>query len=511
MIHNKGIEIELGLLMNGMKKHVFMNNINRHRVFKQNEYEPNQDGEYVLYWMQSTRRFQYNYGLEYAVSRANELDKPLLIYEAFSCHYEWATDRSHTFMMQGMKEHLDYALNKNLNYITFSEKERGQIDRMIMKIIERAAILVTDEFPVFIIKKSNRKYSKKADIPYITVDSNGIIPLGLTDKAPYNAYFFRRIMQKHFVEAYTHPPKKNPLDDLQNREEVNGHHEIVKDFPVGEEALSDIDSFVSGLDINHTVQPIGWTGTRKAGLGMLGQFIRHALFEYGDKRNDPDEDKTSHLSPWLHFGKISTFEAVRTVLGHQPEDWSLDKITYNNGSTGGYFNGNESISDFLDEIITWREVGFHFAHHEPDYDKFESLPDWALETLDKHRDDPREWNYSYEELAEGKTHDDIWNAAQTQLRDDGIIHNYLRMLWGKKVIEWTKDPETALKYLIDLNNTYAIDGRDPNSYSGIFWCFGRFDRAWQERPIFGKVRYMTSDSTRKKVKLKQYLEKYSRE
>jgi len=241
---------------------------------------------------------------------------------------------------------------------------------------------------------------------------------------------------------------------------------------------------------------------------MLGQFVKNGLLEYDEKRNDPDENKTSQLSPWLHFGKISEYEIVKTVLDYQPDGWDLDKITFNKGSTGGFFNGNPNIDSFLDEVITWREVGFHFAHHRPDYDQLESLPDWALKTMDQHRDDKREWIYSYEELEQSNTHDDIWNAAQTQLREEGIIHNYLRMLWGKKVIEWTPDYETALQYLIDLNNTYAIDGRDPNSYSGIFWCFGRFDRAWQERPVFGKLRYMTSKSTRKKVKLKNYVEKY---
>ena len=153
-------------------------------------------------------------------------------------------------------------------------------------------------------------------------------------------------------------------------------------------------------------------------------------------------------------------------------------------------------------------MGFHYAHHVDNYDKFESLPDWALETMKDHENDERDYVYSYEELEQSKTHDEIWNAAQTQLREEGIIHNYLRMLWGKKVIEWTPDHKTALEYLIELNNKFAIDGRDPNSYSGIFWCFGRFDRAWQEREIFGKLRYMTSESTRKKVKLKQYLAKY---
>lgn len=485
-----------------------MKNINSYRVFKNNNHDPNKDGDYILYWMQSTRRFHFNYGLEYAISCANKLEKPLLIYEAFSCHYRWATDRSHTFMMQGMKEHLDFAEQYHLNYITFCEKQPGQIDKMVMEICERASIVITDEFPILIVKKSNQKYSGKVKVPYITVDSNGIIPLSVTDKDPYSAYFFRKVMQKHFVEAYTHPPKRNPLDDLERTEEIEGLSKITDKYPDGKKALADIPSFVSGLDIDHSVKPVDWDGTRKAALGMLGQFISNGLQEYGEKRNDPDEKNTSHLSPWLHFGKISVFEVVRAVLDHQPEDWSLDRISYNDGSRGGFFNGDSNISKFLDELITWREVGFHFAHHRPDYDQFESLPDWARKTLNDHRDDPRKWDYSYDELADAKTHDELWNAAQRQLREEGIIHNYLRMLWGKKVIEWTPDPETALEYLIDLNNTYAIDGRDPNSYSGIFWCFGRFDRAWQERPIFGKVRYMTSESTRNKVKLNQYLNQF---
>jgi deoxyribodipyrimidine photo-lyase len=485
-----------------------MKNINSYRVFKQNNNEPRKEGDFVLYWMQSTRRFHYNYALEYAVSWANKLGKPLLIFEAFSCHYRWATDRSHTFMMQGMKEHLDFAEAHDLNYISFCEKEPGQIDEMFMEICDRVSIVVSDEFPIFIIKKSNEKYSRKVEIPYITVDSNGIIPLGVSDKDPYSAYFFRKIMQKHFVEAYTHPPKENPLDELEHTEEIQDLSKITDKYPDGKEALNDISSFISELDIDHSVKPIDWEGTRKAGLGMLGQFISNGLQEYGAKRNDPDEKKTSQLSAWLHFGKLSVFEIVRALFEHQPEDWSLDKITYNNGSRSGFFNGDSNISKFLDELITWREVGFHFAHHRSDYDQFDSLPDWACDTLNEHRDDIRKWNYSYDELAEAKTHDELWNAAQTQLREEGIIHNYLRMLWGKKVIEWTPDPETALTYLIDLNNTYAIDGRDPNSYSGIFWCFGRFDRAWQERPIFGKIRYMTSESTRKKVKIDQYLDHY---
>ena len=377
-----------------------------------------------------------------------------------------------------------------------------------MSLSTRASLLVTDEYPVFIMKERNATLPDQVHIPYYSVDSNGLIPLGLTEKDPYSAYLFRKTMQKYFVEAYTNPPKENPLEELNNRSHIELPDSIFEGLPDGEEALSDITETISGISIDHSVKPIEWHGGRNAALQKMHYFMENGLMQYGELRNDPDENKTSKMSAWLHFGKISEYEVVREVLSHQPQGWDLDRITYNNGSRNGFFNGHSSIDAYLDELITWREVGFHFAHHRDDYDQFESLPDWALETLNEHKSDPREWTYSYDELAESRTHDEIWNAAQTQLRKEGIIHNYLRMLWGKKVLEWTPDPETALQYLIDLNNTYAIDGRDPNSYSGIFWCFGRFDRAWQERPVFGKIRYMTSDSTRKKVQMKQYLSRY---
>jgi len=485
-----------------------MQNINSKRVFKRNKKEPRNDGEYVIYWMQINRRFQYNYALDYAVAWANKLDKPLLIYEGLNCDYPWASDRVHHFMMEGMKENLDYAVNQDLNYYAYLEDAPGAGEGLLYRLAENACCLITDEYPVFIMREHNEKVSQKLDIPYISVDSNGIIPLGLTEKDPYSAYFFRKIMQKNFLECYTHPPNQNPLDDLENNQKVELPEDFKRKYPSAEGALSNKATFIRDLPIRHDISVLDMQGTRQAALGKLGQFINYGLLEYDEKRNDPDENKTSGLSPWLHFGKISEYEIVKAVLDHQPKGWDLDNISFNGGSTGGFFNGDPNIDGFLDEVITWREVGFHFAHHRPDYAEFESLPDWALKTLKKHASDPREYVYSFEELEHSKTHDEIWNAAQTQLREEGIIHNYLRMLWGKKVMQWTPDPRTALDYLIELNNLYAIDGRDPNSYSGIFWCFGRFDRAWQERPIFGKTRYMTSASTRKKVKLKQYLEKY---
>ncbi|MEQ8885758.1 MAG: hypothetical protein RIC57_14295 [Balneola sp.] len=485
-----------------------MKNINSYRKFSRNNNEPNENGDYVLYWMQINRRFQYNYALEYAVGWANKLGKPLLIYEGLSIEYPWACDRFHAFIMQGMKENLEFTQSNDLNYFSFVEPEIGAGKGLFYRLAENACTVISDEYPVFIIKKHNERVADKIDVPYTTIDSNGIIPLGVTDKDPYSAYLFRKIMQKHFKEGFTNPPKKDPIDELENKDQIELPKDFLNDYPKADKMLENIEETISGLDIDHEVGVIDMTGTRQAALGKLGQFIGHSLLEYDEKRNHPDKKKTSGLSPWLHFGKISEFEIVKAALEHQPEGWTLEDLTPNGGKNSGFFNGDENIESFLDEVITWREVGFHFAHHVDNYDEFESLPNWARTTMEEHKDDVREYVYTLEEFELSKTHDEIWNAAQTQLREEGIIHNYLRMLWGKKIIEWTPNHRTALEYMIELNNKYAIDGRDPNSYSGIFWCFGRFDRAWQEREIFGKLRYMTSESTRKKVKLDQYLAKY---
>ena len=485
-----------------------MKNINSLRKFKRNDKDPNLEGDYILYWMQINRRTQYNYALEYAVALANKYDKPLLIYESVMVNYPWASDRFHAFLLEGMKEHLDKLKETGVNHYCYAERESDTVKESFYELAGNAVTVVADEYPVYIIRENNEKMAGEIDVPYVSIDSNGIIPLKVTDKDPYSAYLFRKVMQEHFLEAYTHPPKKDPIDDLENHNVASLPGGFEDKYPRADKNLEDIPGFISELDIDHNIGITDLRGTRQYALGKLGDFIAHGLSRYDEERNDPDADAASGLSPWLHFGLISEYEIVKAVLDHQPEGWDLDDITPNNGKNSGFFNGDPNVESFLDEVITWREVGFHFAHHRPDYDQFESLPDWVHKTLSKHQDDEREWIYELEEFAQSQTHDEIWNAAQTQLRETGIMQNYLRMLWGKKIIEWTKDYRTALDYMIELNNRYALDGRDPNSYSGIFWCFGRFDRAWQERPIYGKLRYMTSESIRKKLKLDRYLEKY---
>jgi deoxyribodipyrimidine photo-lyase len=488
-----------------------MKNINSYRKFEHNNRQVNPDGEYVLYWMQINRRLHYNYAIDFAVAWANKLGKRLLIYEGLSASYPWASDRFHTFIMQGMRENLAEATSLKVNYFSYVEPMPEAGKGLLYQLAEKACCVISDEYPVYIIRKHNERVAGKINIPFTTIDSNGIIPLGITKKEPYSAFHFRKVMQKHFLEAFTNPPKENPLAELEKQEHVQFTIDFLNRFPTANGVLENIAKGVANIGIDHSVEAIALNGTRKAALDRLHEFVQFHLPDYSEKRNHPDANKSSRLSGWLHFGKISAYEVVKAALDAQPEDWQIGRLMPNNGKREGFFGGDKSIEAFLDEVITWREVGFHFAHHRPDYDELESLPGWVHETMNEHKNDVRNYVYTLEEFEWSQTHDEIWNAAQNQLREEGIIQNYLRMLWGKKIIEWTPDYQTALDYLIHLNNKYAVDGRDPNSYSGIFWCLGRFDRAWQERPIFGKLRYMSSESARKKVRLTNYLNKYGRQ
>lgn len=494
-----------------LSTNVTMDAFNKGRIRNLNNHSISDEGDFVLYWMQMYKRFHYNFALEYAVELANELNKPLLIYEGLSASYPWASDRFHTFILEGMNESVREAEAAGINYFPYAEPDVGHGKGLLYHIAENACAIVTDDYPAFIMTEHNRKASQKVDIPYFVVDSNGLIPFSLTEKAPYSAYFFRKIMQRHFVDSIQSLPAENPLSDLNNRGNINLDSLLDEKYLNYPSVLNDIPSFISQLDIDHEVTPLpNDPGTREAALKRWDKFAGQKIKSYDEQRNDPDKKGTSEMSAYLHFGKISEYEMVEQALRHMPREWSYDDITFNKGSTGGFFNGDDDIAAFLDEVITWRETGFHFNHHTPNYDEFESLPDWALTTLREHEDDEREYIYSLEEFEQSRTHDEIWNAAQRQLVREGRIHNYLRMLWGKKILEWTAKPVDALHIMIELNNKYALDGRDPNSYSGIFWTLGRFDRAWQERPVIGKVRYMTSASTRKKVKLEGYLKRYGK-
>jgi deoxyribodipyrimidine photo-lyase len=225
-------------------------------------------------------------------------------------------------------------------------------------------------------------------------------------------------------------------------------------------------------------------------------------------RNEPEAEATSGLSPYLHFGHISPHQIFKELM--DAENWSNHKLPDKATGSRGWWGFSEASEMFLDQLITWRELGYNMCFQRQDYDHYESLPPWAQKTLADHAQDPRRYLYTMSQFESGMTHDPLWNAAQMQLFREGRLHNYLRMLWGKKILEWSASPQEALKIMIELNNKYALDGRDPNSYGGIFWTLGRYDRPWgPERPVLGKIRYMSSENTARKIKVQNFIKKYS--
>ncbi|MCG8467546.1 MAG: deoxyribodipyrimidine photolyase, partial [Gemmatimonadetes bacterium] len=257
------------------------------------------------------------------------------------------------------------------------------------------------------------------------------------------------------------------------------------------------------------VPPVTYRGgSRAAGL-RLAEFFSGSIDAYATERNRLERDLGSGLSPYLHFGHISAHQIFSALAAR--ESWTPARLGADTrGKRSGWWGMSESAEAFLDQLVTWRELGFNRCHHREDHASYEALPEWARRTLAEHEGDPREHVYGLDVLEAARTHDPLWNAAQIQLRREGRIHNYLRMLWGKKILEWTPDPRTALDIMIHLNDRWAVDGRDPNSYTGMLWVLGLHDRAWgPERPIFGKIRYMSSANTARKMRVKGYIEEYA--
>jgi len=467
------------------------------------------DGDYVLYWMIANRRLNWNFSLDHAIDHAKKLGKPLLIFEPLRTRYEWASDRLHHFVIAGMREHAAQCDGKSVGYYPYVEPSPGVGTPLLHTLAKKACVVVTDDYPCFFLPHMIDAVKEKLPVKFEQVDSNGIIPLRMADRTFTVAHSFRRWMQKNVLDVILDTPHADPLKRLSLPPFPGVDAKILKRWPAADfKSLLDGDG-LSKIPIDHTVKPTPATiGGPSQGNAKLKTFLEKRLTVYKDDRNQPDEHATSGLSPYLHFGHIAAHQIVSELF--KQEHWTPDKASAPNGKNAGFWNASADAEAFLDQIITWRELGFNLAHREPQqYDKFESLPDWSIATLEKHARDKRPEVYSLEEFAAAKTHDDLWNAAQRELVSTGTMHNYLRMLWGKKILHWTSSPREALNVLIELNNRYAIDGRDPNSYSGIFWTLGRYDRAWgPTRPIFGNVRYMTSDSTRKKLNLKNYLAKF---
>lgn len=481
------------------------------RIREINQAEVCDDGKYILYWMIANRRTDWNFSLQRAAWWAERLKRPLVIFEALRVGYEWASDRLHTFVLQGMRDNRAAMSDAPVIYYPYVEPKKDAAKGLLKSLADDACVVVTDDFPCFFLPRMIEAVGKKLKVKLEAIDGNGLLPMRAADRDFPRAHSFRRFLQKELPKHLENAPKANPLSGKSFPAADNKLiADIQKKWPaIDADTLEDPSKFIAELPIDHEVPAVETMGGAKAARKQMKWFLQEGLKRYAEQRNDVESECVSQLSPYLHFGHLSVHEVFHELT--QQEKWEPSQLSEKvTGSRDGWWNMSDGAESFLDEIITWRELGYNMCHLRDDYDQYRSLPDWARQTLEEHKEDEREHVYTLEEFEHAKTHDPLWNAAQRQLVRDGRIHNYLRMLWGKKILHWTNTPQYAAKVMIHLNNKYALDGRNPNSYSGIFWCLGRYDRAWgPEREIFGKIRYMTSDSAMRKLSLKGYIKEYA--
>ncbi len=479
------------------------------RVQTCNQAPVHESRDYVLYWMIAARRTRWNFGLERAADWARALGKPLLVFEALRCDYPWASDRFHRFVLQGMAANSDRLERTRASYYPFIERRQGEGQGLLESLARHAAVVVTDDFPCFFLPRMVAAAAERLEVSLESVDSNGLLPLRATDRVFLRAVDFRRFLQKTLPQHFAEMPRKNPLARATIPVLERLPADVVRRWPPADlESLADTGSLAE-LPIDHSVTPVSYIGGSIAADEALRHFLDRRLGRYAEGRRDVTERATSELSPHLHFGHISAHQIFSAVA--EREQWDPGRVFHKaTASRSGWWGMSQPAESFLDELLTWRELGYNMTWQRDDYDRYESLPAWARQSLEEHQSDSRAYVYTLEEFEAAITYDELWNAAQRELVRDGRIHNYLRMLWGKKILEWSATPRDALAVMIELNNKYAVDGRNPNSYSGIFWCLGRYDRAWgPERPIFGKIRYMSSDSTRRKLDAKAYIAEFS--
>ena len=473
-----------------------------------NDAPVNPRGEYVLYWMIANRRTAWNFSLDEAVSWAEKLNKPLLVLEALRAGYPWASDRLHKFIIDGMADNAESFANSGVAYYPYLERKPGEGKGLLSALARKACLVVTDHFPDFFLPRMVAAAAQKIPVRLIQVDANGLLPLRAADHAYPTAYAFRRFIQKNIGGHLTDFPQADPFLKARLPALKTFPSSVIQKWPKAPAAaLKGSASFLSGLAIDHGVKAVDARGGSRAARSQWKRFLERGFAHYLEFRNEPEAEGTSGLSPYLHFGYISTHQIFKELMDQ--ERWSLPRLPEKTTGRRGWWGVSEGAEMFLDQLITWRELGYNMCTRREDYDRYESLPLWAQNTLSDHAKDRRPSKYSLYQFEAGKTHDPLWNAAQRQLVREGRLHNYLRMLWGKKILEWSGSPPEALRIMIELNNKYGLDGRDPNSYSGIFWVLGRYDRPWgPERPIFGKIRYLSSENTARKIRVKNFIKKY---
>jgi deoxyribodipyrimidine photo-lyase len=469
-------------------------------------------GDYVLYWMIAARRTVSSFALDRAIELARELDRPLVVLEALRIDHRWANDRLHAFVLQGMADNDSHFAESPITYYPFVELEPKQGSGLLEALAASACAVVTDEFPAFFLPRMVASIGERIGVRLEAIDGNGLLPLRENDRLFTRAVDFRRHLQRVLPEHLGVAPTRSPLSRARDLRRLAALPDrVLRRWPRATPALLDAaDAELRRLPIDHAVPAVTERGGAAAGSRVLRRFVRDRLPRYGEHHQHPDDGAASGLSPYLHFGHVGSHQVFSAIA--REEEWSVERLAPRAaGSKAGWWGTSASAEAFLDQLVTWRELGLNFCARRSDFDRYESLPAWARATLEEHASDPRPHVYGLPELEAARTHDPLWNAIQSQLLHDGRSESYLRMLWGKKILEWSPSPQAALDAMIALNDRWALDGRDPNSYSGICWCLGRYDRPWApKRPIFGAIRFMSSASAQKKLHLKEYLARWSR-
>lgn len=434
-----------------------------------------QDRPYVVYWMQASQRTYMNHALEYAIGVANALDKKLLVYFGLTGGYPEADRRHYSFMLQGLADVKRSLALRGIRMVVL----KASPDEGLLSLRYLTSMIVTDRGYLKLQREWRSNAAENADCRMVEIESDVLVPVEIaSDKEEFSAATIRRKLERQMSE-YSVPLYESECTIRSINDKID-----LDELDITDKSVIDM------LNLPGIAGEVkGVTGGQERALELLEEFVEEKLDTYGEGRNEPGSGNTSGLSPYLHFGQISPLQIYTRI--------------YDTNSPGK--------AKFIDELVVRRELAINYVYFNSEYDSFNSLPKWARETLDRHLQDEREYIYELGELEAGLTHDIYWNAAQTEMVLTGKMDGYMRMYWGKKILEWNRTPEEAFKIALELNNRYSLDGRDPSSFAGVAWCFGKHDRPWGERSIFGNVRYMNDKGLKRKFDMERYLEKVEKD
>ena len=432
----------------------------------------NSMGRLVVYWMQQAQRAYFNHALEYAIRRSNELGLPLIVGFGLMDPAGQSNLRHYMFMMEGLAETARRLETRGIKFVM----RRGAPEAVALELAKDAALVVCDRGYLREQRAARRRLASAAGRQVVEVDTDTVVPIDLAStKAEYAARTIRPKLLRQLDDFIQPLPQLTP---------VRSSLELTFD---GALDSSTPDEVLDLLPLSQTVAPVmRFRGGTSRARARLRSFIENHLAGYAEGRNDPAAPQCSNLSPYLHFGQISPVEVAHQI--------GLAK-------TGS----REDKAKFMDELVVRRELSINYVTHAPNYDSFDAVPQWARRTLEAHAQDPRPHLYGCRQLERCQTHDVYWNAAMREMVTTGYMHNYMRMYWGKKILEWSRTPKQGFGTTLYLNNKYFIDGRDANSYAGVAWIYGLHDRPWKERPIFGTVRYMAAGGLERKFDIQAYV------